>query len=128
MAALQELTYGSSRIWRDARQTPMPAASSHSGLDDLRCKWRPDPVGSNSAKELYDQTSRAMTKLTHATLLTTEACLSHTRWPEQVSDDEGPWETVSPPLEPLRSAQEWATSAAIAPSDPPTHPQPLTYR
>lgn len=119
IAALQELTYGSSRIWRDAGQTQMPAASSHGGLDDLRYEWRPDPVGSNSAKELHEQTSRALTRLTHATPLTLEALAARTSRPEHVGDDEGPWETVSPPADPLRTAQEWARLAAIAPSEPP---------
>jgi len=125
MAALQELTYGSSRIWRDAGQVPMPATSSHRTLDDLRYDWRPDPVGSHSAKKLHDQTSRAMTKLAHATPLTTEALASHTRSPEQVGDDQGPWETVSPPLEPLRASQDWASRAMIPHPEAPAHTMSL---
>ena len=120
LAAMEELTYGPSRVWVDADHIPTPAHTARMTLDDHRYDWLPDPVGFHSAEPLHEQASRALTRLANATPLTIEALAVRTSR-KQVGDADGPWETVSPPADPLRTAQEWATLAAIAPAEPPTH-------
>ncbi|MCB0911048.1 MAG: hypothetical protein KDB60_05450 [Propionibacteriaceae bacterium] len=119
VAAMEVMTHGASRVWVDAGHIPTPTQTARSTLDN-HYDWAPDPVGFHSAETLRDRTSRAMTRLAHATPLTIEAITASTSRLEQ-DEDEGPWETVSPPLDPLRAAQEWASRAVIAPPEPPAH-------
>lgn len=119
LAAMDELTHGASRIWVDAGRIPIPTHKARTILDN-HYDWAPDPVGFQSAEPLHAKTSRALASLVTATPLTIEALAASTSRPEQ-DEDEGPWETVSPPLDPLRAAQEWASRAVIAPPEPPAH-------
>ena len=117
VAVMDELTHGANRIWVDAGHIPTHTHTARTTLDN-HYDWAPDPVGFHSAEPLHEQTSRALARLVHATPLTVEALAMHTSRSGQV-DDEGPWETVSPPADPLRAAQEWARLAAITPAEPP---------
>lgn len=119
VAAMDELTHGASRIWVDACLIPMPTHTAQRAMEGHHHDWAPDPVGSHSAEPLHARTSRALASLVNATPLTIEALVASTSRPEQV-EDEGPWETVSPPLDPLRTSQERATLAVITPAEPPT--------
>jgi hypothetical protein len=55
-----------------------------------------------------------------ATPLTIEALTAPATQPNPI-DDEGPWETVPVVLDPLRTAQERALLATVAPAEPPGH-------
>ncbi|CAL8979893.1 MAG: hypothetical protein HZB48_06405 [Actinobacteria bacterium] len=117
LAAMDELTHGASRVWVNAGQIPTPRHTARTMLDN-HYDWAPDRVGFHSAEPLHEQTSRALDSLVNATPLTIEALAASTSLPEQV-EDEGPWETVSPPADPLRTSQEWARLAAIPSAEPP---------
>lgn len=119
VAATNELTHGASQVWVDADHIPTPTHTARTTLDDHRYDWLPDPAGAHSAEPVHEQTSRALTRLVDAAPLTIEALAASTSRLEQVGDDEGPWETVSPPADPLRTSQEWARLAAITPAQPP---------
>lgn len=58
-----------------------------------------------------------MARLVRAAPLTIAALATPPNSPHQV-DDEGPWETVPVVLDPLRTSQERALLAAIAPAEP----------
>lgn len=120
VGATDELAHGASRIWVDAGRIPTPPRSVSRGSDNLRLDWWPDPADSPSAEALHEQTSRALTGLVYATPLVIEPLTSRTPLPGRV-DDKGLWEAVSPPADPLRTAQEWARLAAISLAGPPEH-------
>ncbi len=118
VAALDGLTRGASRVWLDASHTPMPKHSVQEALDGLRYDWRPDPAAFHSAETLHHNASNALARLVGATPHVIEAvdCPS---LPLLGGRDDSPWETVSAPLDPLRTAQERAKLAAIVPSEQP---------
>lgn len=118
LATLDDLTRGANRVWVDADHVPASVHAAQMALYGVRYNWQPDPAGFYSAETLHDRASRALTELAHATPLTIDALISQTLPPAQVGD-EGPWETVSTPLDPLRAAQEQAKLAAIFPTGSP---------
>ena len=120
-AVLEDLTHGTSRVWLEASHAPASIHAAHMAVDGPRYDWQPDRAGFHSAETLRYQTSRAITGLVHSTPLTIEALTSRTSAADQVGDDEGPWETVTPPLDPLRASQELAELATIFPSQPQAH-------
>lgn len=96
----------------------MPKHSVQEALDGLRYDWRPDPAAFHSAETLHHNASNALARLVGATPHVIEAvdCPS---LPLLGGRDDSPWETVSAPLDPLRTAQERAKLAAIVPSEQP---------
>jgi hypothetical protein len=115
-AAFDDLAHGASRVWLDASQIPTPGVVQQA-LDSARYEWLPDPAGFHSAEGLLHDSAEAVARLVHATPLTIAALTTPPNPPRQV-DDEGPWETVPVVLDPLRTAQERALLAAIAPAEP----------
>jgi hypothetical protein len=115
-AAFDDLAHGASRVWLDASQIPTPGVVQQA-LDSARYEWLPDPAGFHSAEWLLHDSAEAVARLVHATPLTIAALATPPNPPRQV-DDEGPWETVPVVLDPLRTAQERALLAAIAPAEP----------
>ncbi len=119
--ALAELTYGANRVWLGESHIPMPTGSARTALDNPHYTWRPDPAGFHSARTLHHQGSRALTRLAHATPLTIETLISRPPPAERGDADQGPWETVSPPLDPLQTAQQRARLAPTTPAEPSAH-------
>lgn len=118
-AAFDDLTHGASRVWLDASHTPRPGPVQRA-LDSGRYEWLPDPARFHSAEALVPASAEAIDRLVRATPLTIEALTAPATQPNPI-DDEGPWETVQVVLDPLRTAQERALLAAIAPAEPQTH-------
>lgn len=118
-AAFDGLAHGASRVWLDASQTPMPGVVQQA-LDSVRYGWFPDPAGFHSAEALHQVASEAVVRLVQATPLIIEALTAPATQPNPI-DDEGPWETVPVALDPLRTSQERALLAAIAPAEPPAN-------
>lgn len=118
-AAFDDLTHGASRVWLDASHTPTPGPVQQA-LDSGRYEWLPDPAGFHSAEALVPASAEAIDRLVRATPLTIEALTAPATQPNSI-DDEGPWETVQVVLDPLRTAQERALLAAVAPAEPQTH-------
>lgn len=119
--ALAELTYGANRVWLDVGHAPTPTGSARRTLDDPHHTWRPDPAGFHSGRTLHHQASQALTSLTYATPLTIETLISRTPPAGGGRVDQGPWETVSPSLDPLQAAQERVRLAATTPAEPSAH-------
>ncbi len=115
-AAFDGLAHGASRVWLDAGQTPTPSAVQQA-LHSARYEWLPDPAGLHSAEALHQDAAEAVARLVRAAPLTIAALATPPNSPHQV-DDEGPWETVPVVLDPLRTSQERALLAAIAPAEP----------
>lgn len=119
--ALAELTYGANRVWLGDGHLPTPTGAVRKTLGNPHRNWRPDPAGFHSGRTLHHQGSQALTSLAHATPLTIEALASRTPPPERDAAEQGPWETVPPPLDPLQAAQQRARLAAMKPAEPPAH-------
>lgn len=119
-AAFDDLAHGANRAWRDASQIPIPGVTRQA-LDSTRYEWLPDPAGFHSAEALHQVASEAVVRLIRAAPLTIEALTAGATQPINPIDDEGPWETVPVVLDPLRTAQERALLAAIAPSERPAN-------
>jgi hypothetical protein len=122
-AAFDGLTHGASRVWLEARSIPMPGAVQQA-LDSARYEWLPDPAGVHSTAVLLHDSAEAVVRLVRAAPLTIAALSTPPNPPRQV-DDEGPWETVPVALEPLRTSQEWASRAVVAPPEPSAHTMSL---
>lgn len=118
LTALHQLTHGTSRPWLDASHIPQSIHPTRQALATIRYGWLPDPDAYHSADRLHLVATEALTRLVHATPLAIEALGAQPPQPAQRSDDDGPWETVAAPLDPLRAAQDRATLAAIVPSGP----------
>jgi hypothetical protein len=114
-ASFDGLAHGASRVWLEAGQIPTPGVVQEA-LDSARYEWLPDPAGLHSAEGLLHVSAGAVVRLVRATPLTIEALTAPATQPNPI-DDEGPWETVPAVLDPLRTAQERALLAAIAPAE-----------
>lgn len=112
VAALDGLTRGASRVWLDTSHIPTPKHSVQEALDSLRYDWRPDPAAFHSAETLHHNASNALARLVGATPHVIEA-VDRSALPVLGGRDDGLWETVPAPLDPLRAAQEQAKRAAI---------------
>jgi hypothetical protein len=112
---LDDLSHGASRVWLDASQMSTPGPIQQV-LDSARYEWLPDPAGFHSAEGLHHDSAEAVVRLVHATPQIIAALAIPLDPPRHV-DDKGPWETVPVVLDPLRTAQERALLAAIAPAD-----------
>lgn len=119
-AAFDDLAHGASRVWLDASQIPMPGVVQEA-LDTTRYEWLSDPAGFHSAAALHQVASAAVVHLMRAAPLTVEALTAAASHPINPIDDEEPWETVPVVLDPLRTAQDRALLAAIAPAEPPAN-------
>jgi len=117
---LDDLAHGASRVWLNDSQIPTPRVIQR-GMDGTRHEWLPDPAGFHSAEALHEVASEAVLRLVRATPLTVEALTAGARQPINPIDDEGPWETAPVVLDPLRTAQERALLATVAPAKPPGH-------
>lgn len=117
-ATFDDLAHGASRVWLEAGQIPMPGVVQQA-RDSARHGWLPDPAGFHSAEALHQVASEAVVCLVRATPLTIEALTAPSTQPNPT--DEGPWETVAVVLDPLRTSQERALLAAIAPAEPPAN-------
>lgn len=121
VAAVDDVTHGTSRVWLDTSRIPMSARTEQARLDAFRYDWRPNLAARDSAETLNHNARDAVARLGHATPLTIEALAARRSLIESRDTDEGPWETVPTILDPLRAAQDQARLAMILPTCEPTH-------